>query len=69
MPRKSTDRQDLQNRLAELSGLDAATRDDARVAEALHDEHETREMDWARPLDVRLTDKSGEAILSLGITM
>ena len=48
MPRKSASKEDLRTRLAELSGWQTATRDDARVAEELH---EARAMDRVYPLN------------------
>ena len=48
MTRKRTTKEDLQTRLAELSGWDSATRDDRAVAESLH---EMRAMDRIYPLN------------------
>ena len=47
MPRKVARKEDLRTRLAELSGWQTATRDDALVAEDLH---ESRAMDRIYPL-------------------
>ena len=47
MPRKAASKEDMRTRLAELSGWETSTRDDARVAEELH---ETRAMDRVYPL-------------------
>ena len=47
MPRKVTSREDLRTRLAELSGWQTATRNDAQVAEELH---AARAMDRIYPL-------------------
>lgn len=48
MPRKAASPEDLRTRLAELSGWQTATRDDAAVAEELH---ETQAMDRVYPLN------------------
>jgi hypothetical protein len=48
MPRKKPDKEDLRTRLAELSGWNTATRDDAYVAKSLH---ETRSMDQIHSLN------------------
>ncbi len=48
MPRKAANREDLRTRLAELSGWQAATRDDAAVAQWIH---ERRAMDQVYPLN------------------
>jgi len=48
MPRKAANREDLRTRLAELSGWQTATRDDAAVAQSVH---ETRAMDQVHPLN------------------
>jgi Transposase DDE domain len=48
MPRKKPDKEDLRTRLAELSGWNTATRDDAYTAKALH---ETRSMDQIHGLN------------------
>lgn len=47
MGRKTASKDDLRTRLAELSGWETATRDDASVAEELH---ESRAMDQVHPL-------------------
>lgn len=47
MPRKAAGREDLRTRLAGLSGWQTATRDDAAVAQLIH---ETRAMDQVYPL-------------------
>ncbi len=47
MPRKTADKEDLRTRLAELSGWQSATRDDAQVAEEMY---ETRALDRVYPL-------------------
>ncbi len=48
MPRKKPNKEDLRTRLAELSGWNTATRDDAYVAKFLH---ETRSMDQIHSLN------------------
>ena len=48
MSRKAASREDLRTRLAELSGWQTATRDDAAVAQSIH---ETRAMDQVYPLN------------------
>jgi len=47
MPREAANRKDLRTRLADLSGWQTATRDDAAVAQWIH---ETRAMDQVYPL-------------------
>jgi len=47
VPRKTTDKEDLRTRLAELSGWQSATRDAAQVAEEMY---ETRALDRVYPL-------------------
>src|SRR3989304_1727847 len=48
MPREAANRKDLRTRLADLSGWQTATRDDAAVAQWIH---ETRAMDQVDPLE------------------
>ena len=48
MPRKRANKEDLRTRLAELSGWQTASRDDAAVAQSVH---ETRAMDQVYPLN------------------
>ncbi len=48
MPRKAPNKEDLRERLAELIGWEAATRDDASVAKELY---ETRSMDRIHSLN------------------
>ena len=48
MPRKKTNKEDLRTRIAELSGWQTATRDDALVA---HELYETRSLDRVHSLN------------------